>query len=42
MVNYRHLYKIFETTPTGPLAVQPFEVILKLPKVYVHASTIQK
>ena len=42
MINYGHVYEIFETTFTGLLAVQPFRVVSKLPKVLVHASTVQK
>ena len=34
--------KMFETTPTALIAVQLFEVISKLPKVLVHASTVKK
>ena len=34
--------EIFETTPADLVAVQPFEVVSKLPKVPVHASTVLK
>ena len=41
MVKYGRACEIIETTPTDLIAVQPFKVVSKLPKVLVHASTVQ-
>ena len=41
MVKYGRACKIFETTPTDLVAVQPFKVVCKQPKVLIHASTVQ-